>query len=72
MAGIQTLIMSLWRVDDKATSELMQNFYKYWLGGMTKHDAFKKAQNDIRTKIDANGEKIYSNPYYWAAFIMVD
>ena len=72
MAGIQTLIMSLWRVDDKATSELMQNFYKYWLGGMTKHDAFKKAQNDIRTKIDANGKKIYSNPYYWAAFIMVD
>jgi len=64
MAGVQTLIMSLWKVPDTQTSQLMQSFYKYWLGGMTKHDAFKKAQNEVRT---AN-----PNPYYWAAFVMVD
>ncbi len=64
MAGVQTLIMSLWKVPDAQTSQLMQGFYKYWLSGMTKHDAFKKAQNEVRT---AN-----RNPYYWAAFVMVD
>jgi len=64
MAGVQTLIMSLWKVPDTQTSQLMQGFYKYWLGGMTKHDAFKKAQNEVRA---AN-----PNPYYWAAFVMVD
>jgi CHAT domain-containing protein len=64
MAGVQTLIMSLWKVPDKQTSQLMQGFYKYWLGGMSKHDAFKKSQNEIR--------KANPNPYYWAAFVMVD
>jgi CHAT domain-containing protein len=64
MAGVQTLIMSLWKVPDTQTSQLMQCFYKYWLGGMTKHDAFKKSQNEIR--------KANPNPYYWAAFVMVD
>ncbi len=64
MAGVQTLIMSLWKVPDTQTSQLMQGFYKYWLSGMTKHDAFKKAQNEVRAT--------NPNPYYWAAFVMVD
>jgi len=64
MAGVQTLIMSLWKVPDTQTSQLMQGFYKYWLGGMTKHDAFKEAQNEVRAT--------NPNPYYWAAFVMVD
>ena len=64
MAGVQTLIMSLWKVPDAQTSQLMQGFYKYWLGGMSKHDAFTKAQNEVR--------KANPNPYYWAAFVMVD
>ncbi len=72
MAGVQTIIMSLWNVDDEATSTMMQNFYNYWLAGMNKHDAFRKAQNDIRTRKDPSGKKDYSNPYYWAAFVMVD
>ena len=72
MAGVQTIIMSLWKVDDEATSIMMQNFYNYWLAGMNKHDAFRKAQNDIRTRKDPSGKKDYSNPYYWAAFVMVD
>jgi len=64
MAGVQTLIMSLWKVPDMQTSQLMQGFYKYWLGGMSKHDAFKKAQKEVRA--------LNPNPYYWAAFIMLD
>ncbi len=64
MAGVQTLIMSLWKVPDTQTSQLMQSFYKYWLSGMTRHDAFAKAQNEVR--------KSNPNPYFWAAFVMVD
>jgi tetratricopeptide (TPR) repeat protein len=64
MAGVQTLIMSLWKVPDTQTSQLMQGFYKYWLSGMSKHNAFTKAQNEVR--------KANPNPYYWAAFVMVD
>ncbi len=40
LAGVKTIITSLWKVPDTPTSELMQSFYKKWLGGMDKHEAF--------------------------------
>jgi CHAT domain-containing protein/ankyrin repeat protein len=64
LAGVKTLIMSLWKVPDKQTSMLMQAFYTNWLGGMSKHEAFKKAQLSVR--------ETHPEPYYWAGFVMVD
>lgn len=66
-AGVKTLIMSLWKVDDAATSYFMQTFYDEWLGGKTKLEAFAVAQKRVREYSDE-----YSNPYYWAGFIMLD
>ena len=66
LAGANTLIMSLWEVSDDATSILMQEFYKNWLSGKSKHEAFKKAQLNLR-----HSEK-YKSPYFWAAFVMID
>ena len=65
-AGVNTLIMSLWQVHDDATSLFMQTFYKHWLDGKSKHEAFTMAQKTMQEHPD------YSNPYYWAAFIMLD
>ena len=67
-AGVQTLIMSLWKVDDNATSLFMRTFYKQWLGGKSKHAAFLDAQAAVREYKESD----YSNPYYWASFIMLD
>jgi len=64
MAGVETIIMSLWDVDDKATALFMSFFYKALTSGKKKHEAFVSAQNQLREK--------YSDPYYWAAFIMLD
>jgi CHAT domain-containing protein/tetratricopeptide (TPR) repeat protein len=64
LAGIKTLVMSLWKVDDTATSEFMTVFYQNLMSGKTKFAAFREAQQTIRTK--------YKNPYYWAAFVMMD
>jgi CHAT domain-containing protein len=64
LAGVKTIIMSLWKVPDEQTYQLMQVFYKNWLAGKSKHEAFKIAQKAIREK--------YPNPYYWAAFVMLD
>ena len=55
--------MSLWAVSDKATQKLMSDFYKYWVTGMTKREAFRKAQLEVKKK--------YKYPYYWGAFVMV-
>jgi len=64
LAGVQTLVMSLWKVPDTETSQLMQLFYNYWLGGMEKHKAFQEAQKRIKSQ--------KPNPYYWAGFVMLD
>jgi len=67
LAGAETIVMSLWKIDDNATSELMARFYGNWLsGGMGKQEAFKEAQRWLRSR------KEYSSPYYWAAFVMMD
>lgn len=64
LAGVQSLLMSLWKVDDNATSYMMREFYSSMLSGETKHNAFKIAQEKVRNK--------YPNPFYWAGFIMLD
>lgn len=66
LAGVNSLLMSLWEVDDKATSLLMQYFYQNLLQGHTKEQSLKFAQNNIRHS------KRYSNPSYWAGWILLD
>lgn len=64
LAGVKSLIMSLWKVPDEATSKLMQLFYDNWLNGMEVHRAFTESQKQIREE--------YPSPYYWAGFVILD
>jgi CHAT domain-containing protein len=63
IAGAKSVITSLWEVSDEGTQDLMSAFYKYWLLSGNKHDAFRKAQLEIKQK--------YQYPYYWGAFVLV-
>lgn len=78
MAGVNTIIMSLWQVDDDATLLLMTEFYKNILNGQPKRRALEKAITKVRNfkgKRNINGDvKLvdYSDPFYWAPFIMLD
>ncbi|MGC3946894.1 MAG: CHAT domain-containing protein [Chryseolinea sp.] len=63
VAGAEALVMSLWKVDDAATQQLMTNFYSSWIKLGDKHKAFKQAQLQLMTK--------YKDPYYWGAFVMM-
>ena len=67
-AGVKSILMSLDNVDDKATQLLMVEFYKNLLSGKSKHDSLRDAQRYLRTT--ENGK--YSDPKYWASFIMLD
>ena len=69
MAGANSILMSLWKVDDAATCLLMTEFYRNWISeGMTKHDALVKAKQSVRS----HTEKGWDKPKYWAAFILLD
>ena len=65
-AGACSILMSLWDVDDEATQILMTEFYKNYLGGMSKRESLLAAQKTVR---ETPG---FKDPEYWAAFILLD
>lgn len=66
LAGTHSLLMSLWKVDDEATTLLMTEFYKRLLAGDAMTDALKYAQQSLR-----QSEK-FSSPDHWAGWILLD
>ena len=67
-AGVNSILMSLWEVDDEATQVLMSAFYNNLISGLSKREAFVKAQHFLRT----TQNKKFDNPRFWAAFILLD
>lgn len=65
-AGVNSIVMSLWKVDDDATRLLMTDFYNHLFSGYPKIEALKKAQTYVRM------QKGYEDPYYWSGFILLD
>jgi CHAT domain-containing protein len=59
-AGVSSIVSSLWKVDDQATSILMQQFYRS-LKKSDKRSALRTAQLKVKDTYN-------SHPYYWAAF----
>lgn len=67
-AGVDNLIASLWKVNDKATSELMRNFYKN-LKTNSKTKALQQAKIDYLENESISSFK--KSPYYWSSFVFV-
>ncbi len=61
-AGSPSVVASLWSVDDEATEQLMVAFYTHLKEGLSKAEALRHAQMDVRQK--------YPHPYYWAGFVL--
>ncbi len=61
LAGAKTLVMSLWKVPDEQTRELMEDFYQRILHGEPRAEALRQAQLEMKKK--------YPDPFYWGAFI---
>lgn len=67
-AGVGSIAMSLWRVNDDATRILMTEMYKNLAAGQTKREALSNAQNTLRIINDG----AFNQPDYWAAFVLLD
>jgi CHAT domain-containing protein len=61
LAGARTLVVSLWKVPDEETHELMEDFYRRVLAGQGRAEALRAAQLALKAK--------YPEPFYWGAFI---
>ncbi|WP_313934714.1 MULTISPECIES: CHAT domain-containing tetratricopeptide repeat protein [Nostocaceae] len=63
IAGSQSQVLSLWKVSDEATKELMVKYYSKLKAGKGRHEALREAQLEILESQD------YKHPFFWAAFV---
>ncbi|MCB0845627.1 MAG: CHAT domain-containing protein, partial [Bacteroidetes bacterium] len=66
--GASNLIVSLWRVNDYATSEIMKNLYDHLGQGIRKDEALKQAK---LTYIQSVNESVLAHPAFWSPFITI-
>ncbi|HXM96155.1 MAG TPA: CHAT domain-containing tetratricopeptide repeat protein [Candidatus Dormibacteraeota bacterium] len=62
-AGSRSLLLTLWDVHDRSTSDFMKGFYQHWRETGDKAVALQKSMRTIRNK--------YPHPYYWAPFTLI-
>ncbi len=60
--GTQALVVSLWRVEDQTTADLMLDFYAALKSGLPVYHALRKAQLALLAR--------HPHPYYWAPFLL--
>jgi CHAT domain-containing protein len=63
--GVPQLVVSLWKVDDRATAELMSRFYRQLFNGERPPEALQRAQKSML------GDPQWSDPALWAGFIFL-
>ncbi len=64
MAGVEYIIMTLWKVLDKETSDFMTLFYQNLLTKKSIPKAFKATQDTMKNKYR-------DEPYKWAGFVLM-
>jgi len=64
-AGVPSIVMSLWKVDDMMTADLMGSFYKNLAGGKPIHKSLREAKLSFIENTDEYG----AHPANWAAFV---
>ena len=81
--GAKSVVATLWKVDDASVGTLMEAFYRLWITppGMAKSEALRQAQLALLRGTANEGSASalhrpdqtaqYSNPYYWAPFVLM-
>lgn len=65
MAGVKSMLVSLWKIPDKETAQFMSLFYGLIAEGMPLYHAFRATQQEVRRR----------NPYQpnlWAGFVLIE
>ena len=70
-AGTPTSLLTTWPVNDQSTSQMMREFYQQWgIGGVGRfhNDKAVALQQSQKWMLS---QKRYSDPYYWAPFVLI-
>ncbi|MCP4438447.1 MAG: CHAT domain-containing protein [Aureispira sp.] len=66
-AGVPSLVVSLWQINDQATAMLMEDFYKNLMEGESKADALRNA----KLQFLKNAKGISAHPAFWSALVQL-
>jgi CHAT domain-containing protein/Tfp pilus assembly protein PilF len=61
VAGAETVVMSLWKVNDDTTRQLMEAYYRHLLAEQGRTTALREAMRELR--------RTQPHPHYWAPFL---
>lgn len=65
-SGSQSVVMSMWEIEDKSGTEIVKMFYKNLKEGYPKSLALKKARMDFLK----NADQLRSHPYFWSTLVI--
>jgi CHAT domain-containing protein len=72
-AGAAAVVVSLWKVDDEATAELMKRFYELLGQGINKIEALRRAKESLIVEGSAGrNAPVWAHPFFWAPFVFVE
>lgn len=64
-AGVESILMTLWKIPDQTTALFMEKFYEQLLAGR----GLRQSVKDAQLYLIENGA---TDPFYWAAFVVID
>ena len=64
-AGVETLVASMWKVDDEGTRRLMEGFYGNLAAGQDVAEALRNSQLSLL------GDEELGHPWFWASFVVM-
>ena len=82
-AGARSLLVSLWMVEEEATTLLMGRFYENLTGAfdderagirgepMSKSTALREAKHWLQSYTDTRGHQPFRHPTYWSGFVLI-
>lgn len=65
-SGSQSVIMSMWEIEDRSGTEIVRSFYRYLRRGASKSNALRRA----RIRYLANADMLRSHPYFWSSLVI--
>lgn len=66
-AGIPSIVMTLWELNDETSVEVIQSFYKGLADGLTKDQAMQKAKVEYLS----NNKGFTAHPFFWASMVCI-